>query len=402
MQFIIRSLIKKIFLWLLPYYHTIYVQLLRYKRKVNVVFFAMSLPMWRYQHLYELLSKHDKFNVYIVILPCLQYSVEQQQRDVEQLKEYFDSRGIAYFCNQDDAKEYLDRISPNILFYPQPYKGNFSPDVDFTAFYNRLLCCYPYAFWTGIGEWSYNQLYHKIAWKLFYSTELHKREAEQYSSRGSENVAVVGYPTADDFLSYRPRTPHVVGKKRIIWAPHFTIKSGGPLCQSNFLWMADLMVSLVDLYSDEVQFIFKPHPRLFSELCKHPEWGVKRTEEYYRFWTTMETGIFHDLFIESDAMIHDCGSFSVEYHYTENPVMYIAHDIEAQLADKNNLGKMALQQHYIGRSKEDIMSFIENVVIAGSDPMKAERQQFKKDYLLPPNGKSVAENTLNVLVKALC
>ena len=37
----------------------------------------------------------------------------------------------------------------------------------------------------------------------------------------------------------------------------------------------------------------------------------------------LETGKYVDLFMTSDAMIHDCGSFTIEYHYTLKPVMYL-------------------------------------------------------------------------------
>ena len=58
--------------------------------------------------------------------------------------------------------------------------------------------------------------------------------------------------------------------------------------------------------------------------------------------------------------------------------------------------------HYVGKDERDIIDFIENVVLNGNDPMKPDRQQFKKDYLLPPNGKTVAENTMDVFKGAFC
>ena len=58
--------------------------------------------------------------------------------------------------------------------------------------------------------------------------------------------------------------------------------------------------------------------------------------------------------------------------------------------------------HYVGKEKQDIIDFIENVVLKGDDPLKPRRQQFKQDYLLPPNGKTVAENTMDVLIRELC
>lgn len=398
--------------YLCPIYRWFLVKKLRHKDQINVVFFAMSLPMWRHQHLYEKLIEHPKFNPIIVILPSCSYSEEQQASDVKALRDYFDARNISYILGIQDNRVYdvRNKLDPDILFYPQPYCGIFIDDLAYNCFYDKLLCYTPYAFWTSKEEWSYSQPLQKMSWKLFYSTELHREDAIWYSLVKDFNVEVVGYPTADDFLI----STHVffwknqkTDKKRIIWASHFTIFPGSYLNQSNFLWMADIMLDLANEFSDKIQFVFKPHPRLYTELCKHPDWGEAKAKEYYKLWETMgntqiETGEFVDLFMTSDAMIHDCGSFSVEYHYSENPVMYIAKNFEEQVEDKNDFGKIAMNLHYVGKEKQDIIDFIENVVLKGDDPLKPKRQQFKQDYLLPPNGKTVAENTMDVLIRELC
>lgn len=407
------GLIKKQLLLLLPLYQRILVKRLRKKETINVLFFAMSLSMWRYQNLYELLSRHPKFKVYIVIQPAINYSENQQKEDIDKLVCFFNEQKIPFIIGLDDNGVPIDIrkiISPDILFYPQPYNGYYPDALKYNNFYDKLLCYYPYAFWMSKGDWSYNQPLHKTAWKLFYPTELHKKDAVTYSMRKGKNMEVVGYPTADDFLSghYLDNWIHQeVPKKRLIWAPHFTIFPGGDVVQSNFLWMADIMIDLCQRYSDYIQFVFKPHPRLFSELCKHSEWGEERAALYYRRWGDMsnsqiETGEFVDLFMTSDAMIHDSGSFCVEYHYSGKPVMYIASNFKEQLKDKNDFGKIAMNLHYVGEGEKDIIDFIENVVLNGDDPMKPQRQQFKREYLLPPNGKTVAENTMDVFLKAFC
>lgn len=399
--------------YLCPIYRWILVRRLRHKEQINIVFFAMALPMWRYQHLYEELQKHPKFNPIIVILPSCSYSKEQQNSDVNALRTYFDSKGISYVLGENEDGSLYDvraNLLPDILFFPQPYSGIYVDDLSYHRFYDKLLCYTPYAFWTSKGEWSYAQMLHKMSWKLFYSTELHRKDAKRYSPIKDSNVEIVGYPTADDFLhsNHHDRwKKQDTKKKKVIWASHFTISSGGYLYQSNFLWMADLMVHLARTYSDQIQFVFKPHPRLYTELCKHPEWGEAKARDYYTLWETMdntqiEIGEFVDLFMTSDAMIHDCGSFSVEYHYSENPVIYIAQNFEEQVADKNDFGKLAMNLHYVGKTKEDIINFIDNVVLNGEDPIKPQRQQFKHEYLLPPNGKTVAENTMDVFLKAFC
>ena len=47
-------------------------------RPVNVAFFAMSLSLWRYQRVFEIMQKNPGFNPFIVLIPCARFSPEQQ------------------------------------------------------------------------------------------------------------------------------------------------------------------------------------------------------------------------------------------------------------------------------------------------------------------------------------
>ena len=393
-----------------PLYQRFLVWRLRHKDQINVVFVAMSLSMWRYQDLYEAMSRHPRFKSSIVILPGRQYTKDQQLSEKKKLISYFTEKRCQFVLDDDSNREnIIKELHPDILFYPQPYLECFDKKYEHIAFRNSLLCYYPYAFWMSKGAWSYDQPLHNYAWKLFYPTELHRKDAQAFALNRGRNIEVVGYPNADHFLHDRfddVWKPQNRTKKRVIWAPHFTIKPGY-VSQSNFLWMADFMLSVAKKYSDKIQFVFKPHPLLFSELCKHAKWGEEKTKQYYDEWqsgenTQLESGTFIDLFMTSDAMIHDSGSFCVEYHYSGNPVMYIARNFEEQVAEKGEFGQLAMRQHYVGKDEEDIIRFIEKTVLYGDDPKKDERKRFLEQYLIPPHGKTVTENTMDILLKAFC
>ena len=161
----------------------------------------------------------------------------------------------------------------------------------------------------------------------------------------------------------------------------------------------DAMFSLALKYKDKIQMAFKPHPVLLTKL--YNVWGKEKTDNYYCLWekgenTQLILGDYVPLFIHSDALIHDCGSFTVEYHYTKNPVMYLLKD-EKHSEELNEFGKMAFDLHYKGRNFNDIESFINNV-IAGVDPMKEERDKFYNDYLLAPDGNSASDNIINAIL----
>ena len=397
----------------IPFRQWLYTKRLKFKKQINVVFLAASRSMWRYQHLYEEMSKHPRFNVKIVIQPFNDWPQTAKEESKKELRKYFDDLSIPYILGTRQDGSIIDmekEISPDILFYPQPYPSCYPTELSFENFKHKLLCYYPYAFWRSKGEWSYDMEFHRFAWKLFYSTELHRKDAKEICYNKGLNVEVVGYPNSDDFLFRKHKDvwkKQESKKKRIIWATHFSINKGSLLEQSNFLWMAELMINIAKKYSDKIQMVFKPHPHLLRELCRHKEWGEARAKDYYDQWnnmenTQLETGDFVDIFMTSDAMIHDCGSFCVEYHYSGNPVMYVADNFDKQVEAMADFGKLAMQQHYVGKTEQDIVDFIEKRVLGNDDPMKKQRLEFVQEYLIPPNDKTVAQNTMDVLLRKLC
>lgn len=395
--------------------HYRYIRKLRKKEYINVVFFPMNIAMWKYQHLYELLRKDKRFHLYIFLAPAASFSYEARCADLRGMREYFVQHNMPYVDYElEKGKEVVSVssiVDPDIMFYAQPYEKAVETQYDFMYFQDKLLCHIPYSFLTRSKDFYENNLrFNNIAWKLYYQTDEGKSLAKDYSYNHGQNVVVVGYPNADDYRLPIKSDPWKVKDrsiKRIVWAPHFTIVEGAGFSQvSNFLHMAEFMQQLAIDYSDKITIAFKPHPRLYSELVKHPDWGEERTKEYYDYWkssptTQLETGDFADLFKSSDAMIHDSGSFTVDYLYFNKPVLYDNPDIEGAKATANETGKAAYDVHYKVSSNEDIKRFIDAVVIAGNDPMKTQREAYYQHYLLPPNGKSVAQNIYDDMIKSL-
>ena len=247
----------------------------------------------------------------------------------------------------------------------------------------------------------YNNLFlNNIAWKMFYPTPFHKSMGCKYAYNKGENIVVTGNPMADSLITenrtewkgWKQREKNI---KRVIWAPHHSILDSSTLHCSNFLELAESMLALTAEYIGKIQFAFKPHPRLISQLHKHPDWGIEKTKKYYQKWdempnTTFIEGEYIELFKSSDALVHDCSTFMGEYLYTKNPLMFIAKDNVTDIM--NDFGKSCFEQHYKGKNIDDIRNFLDNVVIRGNDPMRTNREIFFNKYLLPPNGKTASEN----------
>ena len=401
-----------------PFYISIkqsrYVAKLRKKDHVNVVFLPMNVAMWKYQHLYELLKEDKRFRVYIFLTPATTFTNEQCVEDLKAMRVYFEEKNMEYVDYElEKDKPLVDIqsiVNPDIIFYTQPYLGAVDKNRRFLHFKDKLLCYVPYAFLPRKMELFYKRQFDFIAWKLYYQTELNKQYARSINKNKAHNVVVAGYTGADDYFTPLKKDVWKVKdrrKKRIIWAPHFTIIEGeGYFHASYFLEMANYMQELAVEYADRIAFAFKPHPRLYSELCIHPEWGTQKTREYYEFWeknenTQLETGDFIDLFKGSDAMIHDCGSFSVDYLYFGKPVLYDNPNIEEVKTTADELGKQAYDAHYRVKTLSDIKAFIDDVVLGGNDTMAPIRKEFFDTYLRPKDGKTASQFIYDDIVKSI-
>lgn len=377
----------------------------------RILFLASSLSMWRYQNLVKLLLNDNRFTVLVAVLPFKAFSPDDRKRDVEVLQEYFTQTGIPYET-VDDFKTLKEEFVPDIIAYQQPYDFSYDdPAADWMNNVDCMLMYVPYSVLMTEFDYGYNLSFHNVAWRNYVTSDIHQEISRRNADNRGENTVVVGEPRADQLLLPAQSDPWkktMDGKvrKRLIWAPHFSVTSYNMFDRPDFNWSYKVMREVAEEYADRLQIAFKPHPRLKTELYKHPDWGSKRTDEFYAFWadsptTQLETGDYIDLFKTSDAMIHNCGSFTVEYVYLRKPVAYITRNFSVIKADMNAFGAACQDAHYITSTAEEIRSFINDIVLGGKDPMADKRIEVFETALRTPNDTTVARNIYNDLVNSL-
>ena len=381
---------------------------IRSKGQARAVFIMASLSMWRLEPVCKELLKDNRFHVHIIICPFLSFVKEQQKECTQELIDYCMKKGWDYetwFPGEEASKSF----EADIIFYPQLYSHLFGNALDCEKNLHRLIAYVPYGLPTVSGDWMYNSRYMNTVWKLLFPTHLHLKYAKNHSFNHAKNMEIVGDSHAKEFLlvqhnDYWKEQP--VPKKRIIWAPHFSIGDNGYLHRASFLWLSATMPKLAAEYSDRVQFVFKPHPRLMSELYRHPDWGKDKTDAYFKFWeiednTQLETGAYVDLFCTSDGMIHDCGSFTAEYLYTGKPVLFVSHDFNAVYKGLDLFGTQCLDLHYHANNESLIRQFLDEIILGGKDPMFSSRKVFQEQYLTSEGNLEFEKKIHKSLVKAL-
>lgn len=387
-----------------------YIKNLRKKEKINVIFITFSPALWKIDSLYKSFQMHKRFNVEILISSNLfKNSLLIQKKMILQTKRFFDKKGYHY-VEWDNVKKEKNRFlnSYDILFYQQHYEGIFPRDIDFIHNMRKVQICCPYAFHSGNQNWAYNTFHQNTAWIDCYENEYTKQLSCQQKRNKGINSIVTGLPFCDEFSkkSYlNPWKPQKQLCKKIIWAPHWTIlqKNSVLPCYSNFLTMAEYMLEFAQQQINNIQFAFKPHPWLKRELYEHPDWGKEKTDSYYAAWasgsnTQLEEGDYVDLFMTSDAMIHDCSSFCCEYMFTHKPVFFMTRNYKSQISELNQMAYDAFHAQYLGSTLKELQNFVQKQVIEHDDPMYNQRTEIIKKYFTTPHGKSAAENIISAIL----
>lgn len=377
---------------------------LRSKDEIHVVFLVIHESVWKYDEVYRSLESNSRYKVTIVICPFTATTEEIMKTDLNKAFHYFKNNGYNVLNSLKSDNTWLDvktELKPDIIFFSNPWSVTL-PQYLIYNFKFDLTCYVPYFFHISIHlKENYNGDLQNYAWKVFYETNFQMNFAKLYARNKGSNAIQTGYPPIDNFIfSGNDNTKE--GTKIIIWAPHHSIEGqGAGLDYSNFKKYYSFFIELIEKYSDNIVFVFKPHPLLKTKLYKDLEWGKTKTDNYYEKWNSynnsrLADGNYQELFMESSAIIHDSSSFLVEYLATKKPAMYTMHD--TNVANRlNEFGRIALKQHYLAFDENDIIQFIENVVLMNNDYMIEDRKSFVNQYLLPPNNRRASENIIEVL-----
>lgn len=227
-------------------------------------------------------------------------------------------------------------------------------------------------------------------WRHFVENEniVNIAKKHQKMLRG-KNMVITGYPKMDEYKQIESNTTESK-RKKIIIAPHHTIYTDNVNYQVNFnvgafLQFYETILELPAKYP-QIDFIFRPHPLLFYAL-RTDVWDKKRAKEYYDTLLRNENVImsgeptYLELFAESSALIHDCGSYTAEYLYTGKPCAYMYRE-NLDYSILTPFGRKCIESHYPIYTSEDMYKFIDEVVLGQKDSMKKEREEFAKNEVM--------------------
>lgn len=375
--------------------------------KVKAVFFVSSASMFPAKPLFEKMLEDRRFDPYLAVIPDNRWkdghTIEEMEACEKELSSWCPAESMIHI-RPDEFDVWLDVLKDaDIVCYPSPYElSHFRYNPHYAVGRNFLPICVNYGYYRSIYDRTVmaGQSY-AYMWKAFFECEATAEEYRKYSAIGGTNVDISGYIKMDAYAKVKIE-PH--SRKRILVALHHSVEGGAnkKLSLANFIEYADFFMALPDKYP-EMDFVFRPHPFLFKILVNRKIWNEQKVNEYIKairaktnvIWS--EGGDYFKEFAESDGCIQDCGSYLVEYMYTQKPCCYMLKspkDIDSKFAP---LGKACLEQCYLAYSTEEIEGFVRNVILGKNDPKATSRQSFAKEIMVNyPNAAGAALESIKI------
>ncbi len=373
---------------------------IRKKDRIRFLFILQELSQWKTESLYKAMLDHPRFEPILGITQNPEYPGSEKT-----VAKYCLEKGYPV-VSLDPRKTISEQLEVDMLMHQKPYYIEINPAHRIESNPGIPTVYVPYYLSLITEEWTVNARATLLAWRLFFDNAEDSDSWSKMNKLHGLNYCVTGLPMMDEMLIPQADLvddwPVKDNRKRIIYAPHHTIGDyhWEGIAYSTFLDYCQFMLEMRDKYKEQVFFVFKPHPHLYSNLVDY--WGEEKARSYYAAWADEDSSQvrvndkYLSLFKYSDAMIHDCSSFTIEYMFTGNPVLYLERD--SHHADNMSAtAARAYGLHYKAWSEKDIESFIQRV-IAGEDPLAGERRQFVNTNLRPPHGKSACENIINAIL----
>ena len=379
---------------------------------VRALFLVSSASMFPARPLFDAMLRDPGFDARIFIIPDLRWP----DRDPELARRRCRDDLAAYPADRfleakpDDSgiwPDVIDDFGADIVSYSSPYDySDFRYNPHWAVGRDFLPIYISYSFSTSLyGYWVFGLQNYAYFWKVFVECPQSAKDYAEHSLLNGSNAEAVGYFKMDRLATAEP-WPRNGGRKRVLIAPHHSVEGGANdmLAFSNFQRYADFFLSLPEAHP-ELDFVFRPHPFLFTVLSRPNKWGQAKVDDWIARmkahpnvrWS--EEGDYFPAFASCDAIVQDCGSYLAEWFYTGKPCCFMLKapsDINAKFTP---LGRDCLSHCYLAYDEAAIESFLRDVVEGGADTMAAERDAFRKTIMV--NYPHAADAALASIRKAL-
>lgn len=373
------------------------------KQKLIVAFYVYDDPKWKCQTLYDLMEKSDYFIPYIHACKNVSpknYSGYQPPELVNKTYEFFKNKNMRVLYGYDVENEKFIPTEnmnprPDIIFYQHPWYVHTAQGPVVNSKF-ALTFYVPYFLATSLSPIEYYLRFHKYVQTHYVLNNQIKDYFSQNMENKGSNLKAVGHPQLDYF--YLNKDKKYENKNYVIYAPHWSIDNEAILNWGTFLWSGKFMLDFA-MKNPQINWVFKPHPGLI-QLLRLRHMSEQDIQQYWKKWAEVgivcESGDYLDLFMESSAMITDCGSFETEYFMTKKPLIYLK---SSNGTPFNPAVQKITENYYKAENVQELERALNTVILEKNDYMKEQRINSLEELGYKDN--FAAQNIIDDLKKIL-
>lgn len=320
--------------------------------------------------LFALMMKSQRWKPCVVVIPDISRGKEHMLRTYSQTKDFFIKKyGIEYVLDGYDEKngEYIDYSEEfDIVYCANPYDSMVADvhSIKYLSERNCLPIYFSYGYDIGLltTKWRLKGPELNYLWKCFTDTTYSHTDYERYQIIKGKNTELVGYSKMDTYRDWIEKDCEKQ-KTKILISSHHTVASK-ELPLSNFMEYSEVIFELKRRFPN-IDFVFRPHPLLFTNLVNNGIWTQDEVDNYLNRLGQVGVeysygGDYFNLFSECDAIINDCGSFTIEWLFTGKPGCFVRnHKLKNSML--TTLMNKAISGYDVAESKEDIIDFVSKI-----------------------------------------
>lgn len=346
------------------------------KEPLKVIFYVHDCSKWKSQTIYDLMAKDSHFEPLIIVTKAATPETSLNYLNEDDLKKSYD-----FFKNKNMNVEYgydvknnsfipFKIFNPDIIFYGHPW---FVETQQGPVVCSKFALTYyiPYFLANTALYVEYDLRFHQYLHKHYVLNSYIKKFYEERQKYKTTNIHAIGHPQLDYFYLNKNKKYE---NKYVIYAPHWSAATTTGIRYSTFLETGEYILNFAKKHP-EINWIFKPHPVLHLQLTNVSKvWTKEKWENYCQEWEKIgkiyNTGDYLDIFMNSQALITDCGSFLTEYFLTEKPVIHLVSDFAYE---QNYSVQRIVNSYYQAHNIKELENYLEEVIINKQDNKKQER-----------------------------
>lgn len=350
--------------------------------------------------LYLQIKKNNKYSPFIVIFPISNYHNQEISKNTSLINKLKKNKlkYLNFFNNKDVTN--LERCGIYITF--SPYIDTYPKDL-WELLQRKRLIYIPYG--PLINYVNYNNSFYDHCWIIFLDSahvcenfRIHK--GDDWVSR-CENIGFLEFKTGG--INLANCSPGASFKFRVLITEHWTLSWDDPDPGSvkktgycKFEKYSDTYLSLPSIFP-EIQFIFRPHPYMFENLINSNVISRNFRDDFVARFTSFPnaeyddaSNDFYSAIFDVDALISSGISAWCQFVATNKPALMLL-DKSGDGDGLNQYGKDMTLGHYRATVGQDIIDFINEVVIGGHDSNMQIRNEI---FAISISGKSCISESI--------